>query len=127
MEFLLIIVGLLVLGFVYSVGVAGATPVSGRDFYKVSKDGRVLASGAKKVTALRPKLYPEGLKVTLRNGSRTGEFFVHELVAEAHLPNPQRLKNVRHKDGNIRNNKMENLEWCRELPEAGSEKPQKAE
>ncbi|MQA40390.1 hypothetical protein GEV02_19745 [Rugamonas sp. FT29W] len=52
--------------------------------------------------------------VKLRNGNRTGEFLVHDLVAEAHLPNPSGLKYVRHKDGNLRNNKVENLAWSKE-------------
>ena len=114
MEFILIIIGVLAIGAFYSIGVAGAKPVPGSDFYKVSKDGRVLASGGPKVTALRPKVTPEGLMVKLRNGNRTGEFLVHELVAEAHLPNPSGLKYLRHKDGNPRNNKVENLAWSRE-------------
>lgn len=110
MEILLIVVGLLVLGGVFSFAVAGTKPVPGSDFYSVSKDGRVL-TGGRKVAALRPKLSPEGLIVTLRNGTRTGEFFVHHLVAEAHLPNPGGRKGVRHKDGNFKNNKIDNLEW----------------
>jgi len=114
MEFLLIIIGVLAIGAIYSVGVASAKPVPGSDFYKVSKDGRVLAAGGPKVTALRPKVTPAGLVVKLRNGQRTGEFLVHDLVAEAHLPNPSGLKKVRHKDGNLRNNKVENLAWVRE-------------
>ncbi|WP_332855421.1 HNH endonuclease [Duganella sp. S19_KUP01_CR8] len=114
MEFLFIIIGVLAVGALYSLGVASAKPVPGSDFYKVSKDGRVLASGGPKVTALRPKVTPEGLMVKLRNGNRTGEFLVHELVAEAHLPNPSGLKWVRHKDGNPRNNKVENLAWSKE-------------
>ncbi|MNR69154.1 hypothetical protein D3C85_1942120 [compost metagenome] len=60
---------------------------------------------------LRALAMPDGLRVTLSNGSRTGQFFVHDLVAEAHLPNPARLARVRHKDGNKRNNAVANLEW----------------
>lgn len=122
MEFLLIIIGVLAVGAIYSIGVASAKPVAGSDFYKVSKDGRVLAAGGPKVTALRPKVTPEGLMVRLRNGNRTGEFLVHELVAEAHLPNPSGLKAVRHKDGNPRNNKVENLAWSK-APEAAPAAP----
>ena len=36
---------------------------------------------------------------------------VHELVAEAFIPNPGNMKHIRHKDGNIRNNRADNLEW----------------
>ncbi|MYM31172.1 hypothetical protein GTP58_22800 [Duganella sp. CY15W] len=113
MEFLLIIVGVLVLGFAYSIVVASAKPVVGSDYYKVSKDGRVLLAAGKKVSALKPTLYPEGLKVKLRGGTRTGEFYVHDLVAEVYLPNPNKLPAIRHRDGNVRNNKVENLQWVK--------------
>jgi len=112
MEILLLVAGVLVAAFVYSFSVAGTKPVAGSDFYTVSKDGRVLATGGPKVTAVRPKASPEGLVVKLRNGNRPGEFFVHDLVAEAHLPNPNGRKSVRHKDGNVKNNNVSNLEWC---------------
>ena len=36
---------------------------------------------------------------------------VHELVAEAFIPNPDRKKYVIHKDGNKLNNEADNLEW----------------
>ena len=113
MEYILIIIGVLALGFAYSLFVASAKPVPGSNFYKVSRDGRVLLAGGQKVKALRPKASPEGLKVKLLGGDRVGEFFVHDLVAEAHLPNPRGLPKVRHKDGNVRNNKVENLAWCK--------------
>ena len=44
------------------------------------------------------------------NKSRT--FSVHRLVAITLLPNPDDLPCVNHIDGNKRNNKIENLEWC---------------
>ena len=113
MVYLIIIAIVLALGFAYSFLVASAKPVTGSDYYKVSRDGRVMLSAGSKVNVLKPTLYPEGLKVKLRGGTREGEFYVHDLVAEVFLPNPNKLPAVRHRDGNVRNNRVENLQWVR--------------
>ena len=39
-------------------------------------------------------------------------YTVHSLVANAFLPNPHHYKYINHKDGNKKNNHVENLEWC---------------
>ena len=38
--------------------------------------------------------------------------FVHRLVAGNFLPNPNKYKEINHKDCNKLNNTLENLEWC---------------
>lgn len=42
-------------------------------------------------------------------------FYVHRLVAEVHIPNPLKLNEVNHKDGNRSNNSKKNLEWITRL------------
>ena len=37
---------------------------------------------------------------------------IHQLVAQAFIPNPHNYPCINHKDGNKQNNKVDNLEWC---------------
>lgn len=111
MELLIALACLLAGGLAYSIRATNTRPVPGSDSYAVSRDGRVLLTKGKKVKALRPRALPDGLLVELRSGTRLGQFYIHVLVAEAHLPNPAKRTQVRHRDGNKRNNNLANLEW----------------
>ena len=44
MEFVIILVGVVIIACAYSIGVASAKPIPGSGFYKVSRDGRVLVN-----------------------------------------------------------------------------------
>lgn len=62
---------------------------------------------------LRQSLHSKGYKVvalTLDGVTKTQ--FVHRLVAEAFIENPDNLPMVNHKDEDKTNNFVDNLEWC---------------
>lgn len=50
--------------------------------------------------------------VGITKNKKTKKFYVHRLVAEAFIPNPNNYKYVNHIDRNTSNNNYNNLEWC---------------
>ena len=51
-------------------------------------------------------------KVTLQKDKYKKMYSVHRLVAEAFIPNYNKLPQVNHIDGDKQNNHVANLEWC---------------
>jgi len=96
-------------------------------YYEISNCGRVrsikrmvmssIRNGGKRIVSermLTPRIDRGGyLRVTLvKSGCKRKDVFIHKLVAEAFIPNPDNLPIVNHKDENSSNNYDWNLEWC---------------
>lgn len=82
--------------------------------YYVSKDGSVFSLRGGELRCLLPQAQAKTghKRVRLYDHGVRKDFFVHRLVAEAFVPNPECYPVVNHKDENPANNKAENLEWC---------------
>ena len=92
--------------------------------YQVSNQGRVCScerlvrhskGGDKAVNQrmLKPQQSHHGYQVVaLSNLGKVKRFFVHRLVADAFIENPNGYTTVNHIDGNKNNPCASNLEWC---------------
>ena len=77
--------------------------------YAIYGDGRVWSNKSKKF--LLPNKMPTGnLRVTLRKEGRPHYKYVHRLVADAFVDNPNNYKEINHKDENKSNNDFTNLD-----------------
>ena len=78
--------------------------------YKVSKDGQVMS--VRKNKTIKPWLNIYGYySVRLHKDGNRRTAFVHRLIAQAFIPNPDNKSEVNHIDGNKLNNDISNLEW----------------
>ena len=83
------------------------------EFYHISNYGRVKSFYAKKPIILKPALNEGGyLRVALHRDGERENFYVHVLVAQAFMPNPDNKPEVNHRIGWKLNCHVSNLEWA---------------
>ena len=103
-----------------------------KGIYKVNSLGEVRRAGAtqnRKKQLTRKGYY----KVFLYNKNNKRAYFVHRLVAQTFIPNPQNKPNINHKNCLKTDNRVNNLEWCTQSEnqlhayKTGLQKPSKSQ
>lgn len=65
-----------------------------------------------KILILKTNNFNKYSQITLCKNGKVKMFYIHRLVAEAFIPNPENKPQVNHIDENKKNNRADNLEWC---------------
>ena len=84
--------------------------IKGFSNYLINKDGEIYSKKSNKT--LSKKINNGYEAIQLWEKGKRYDKKVHRLLAENFIPNPNKYNVVNHKDGNKRNNSLDNLEWC---------------
>jgi len=78
---------------------------------KLYKNGRAFKITRNKINEMKPKYKDRYFAIGVRYEEVVKTKYVHRLVAENFVPNPEKKGTVNHIDGNKTNNDSGNLEW----------------
>lgn len=79
--------------------------------YLIDENGNIYSKHTNKFISQREN--QRGYKIVdLYINNKRKQLLVHRLVAETFIPNPYNYPCVNHKDEDVRNNNVDNLEWC---------------
>ena len=77
--------------------------------YGITSCGRVWSYRSQKF--LKPRMDKGYLRVELYKDGTRKVYFIHRLVADAYIPNPDHKPQINHKDEDKTHNYINNLEW----------------
>ena len=80
--------------------------------HEISNKGRVRNKNSKRLIKPYIRRLYESISIRKPHETIAETLYIHRLVAEAFIPNPNDYPQVNHIDGNKLNNNVENLEWC---------------
>jgi hypothetical protein len=78
--------------------------------YFITEDGKVFRNGKLMKTQYQKK-YGYEYKIMKINNVRTS-VYIHRMIAETYIPNPENKPEVNHWDGDTKNNIINNLFWA---------------
>lgn len=79
--------------------------------YAITEDGKLWSYRRKKFLRIQDNGIGYKICTLYKNGKAT-MYYIHRIVAQAFIPNPNNWPQINHKDENPANNRVENLEWC---------------
>lgn len=87
--------------------------INGHENYAVTDKGEVISYKYKKPRVMSLWTNQGGyVYANLCENNIMKHYAVHQLVASAFIPNPNNYTEVHHINGNTKDNRVENLEWC---------------